>query len=341
MRLARLTESDANCVLRLHYRADGKVLTGVVGRPRQPIEIVSWHLAPDHFRSDGYAIEGGARMASWPVPAFAEHLAPFATFGYEYPRSYLTLCPGRRSAPVRLDLGGPQYHVGAVAFEPGARHLVAVVYELEDRFGASGSEPPTVAVARWNVVDLKANPKSAMRRFDAYDPRAVDVLQTSAVRRPTAAAFSADGRFLAVGFEGMAEVWRWPALQHVGTLFNARGATGEHALTFDPKGERLVSVSASGVAVADLARMRLAPRYHVPPDPGTEIRGAAFSPDGTRLALACGTGGVRFLDAPTGNELQRFHWSIGAVWSVAFAPDGLTCAAGGENGQVVIWDVDA
>jgi WD40 repeat protein len=241
-----------------------------------------------------------------------------------------------------LDLGGAQDRVGAVAFEPGGRHLVAVVYEFEDRFVSHGSDPPSaVAVARWNVVDLKANPKSATRRFDAYGPGAVDPLQTSAARRPTAAAFSADGRLLAVGFEGMVEVWRWPVLLHVGTLFNARGATGEHTLAFDPKGERLVSVSASGAAIADLARMRLVPRYHVPPEPGAEMRSAAFSPDGARLALACGTGGVRFLDAASGTELQRFHWSIGAVWSVAFAPDGLTCAAGGENGQVVIWDVDA
>jgi hypothetical protein len=40
---------------------------------------------------------------------------------------------------------------------------------------------------------------------------------------------------------------------------------------------------------------------------------------------------------------QSFKWAKKPkpLYSVAFAPDGLTCAAGSENGKVILWDVDA
>jgi WD40 repeat protein len=50
---------------------------------------------------------------------------------------------------------------------------------------------------------------------------------------------------------------------------------------------------------------------------------------------------VQFWDAATGEPLREFDWSIGNVTALAFAPDGLTAAAGSDRGQIVIWDVDA
>ena len=41
------------------------------------------------------------------------------------------------------------------------------------------------------------------------------------------------------------------------------------------------------------------------------------------------------------DERQRFAWDVGPVQALAFAADGLTCAAGGATGRVVLWDVDA
>ncbi len=39
--------------------------------------------------------------------------------------------------------------------------------------------------------------------------------------------------------------------------------------------------------------------------------------------------------------MRLFDWKIGKVRSLAFAPDGMTCAAGGSTGRVVLWDVEA
>ena len=38
--------------------------------------------------------------------------------------------------------------------------------------------------------------------------------------------------------------------------------------------------------------------------------------------------------------MRTYDWQIGPVNSLTFAPDGMTCAAGGESGEVVIWDVE-
>ncbi|MCE9566049.1 MAG: hypothetical protein K8U57_28855 [Planctomycetes bacterium] len=63
--------------------------------------------------------------------------------------------------------------------------------------------------------------------------------------------------------------------------------------------------------------------------------------DGGKVLMTAGADGfVRNWDANAGKELRSFAWGLGKVYCAAFSPDGLTCAAGGENGQVVVWDVD-
>lgn len=65
-----------------------------------------------------------------------------------------------------------------------------------------------------------------------------------------------------------------------------------------------------------------------------------FLPDGSVLT-ASSDGTVRVWNPANGTELKRYDFGIGKLYSAAFSPDGLTCAAGGEKGRVVIWDVDA
>jgi WD40 repeat protein len=66
---------------------------------------------------------------------------------------------------------------------------------------------------------------------------------------------------------------------------------------------------------------------------------AAFSHRGQQFATGTNDG-VRVFDARTGGEQRWFDFDCGAVVALACSPDGLTCAAGGENGQVVVWDVE-
>jgi WD40 repeat protein len=66
----------------------------------------------------------------------------------------------------------------------------------------------------------------------------------------------------------------------------------------------------------------------------------AFSPDGNTLAVVDAAGAARFLDPASGAVRRAFRWRRGPLYSVAFAPDGLTCAAGAGAGRVLVWDVD-
>jgi WD40 repeat protein len=65
----------------------------------------------------------------------------------------------------------------------------------------------------------------------------------------------------------------------------------------------------------------------------------SFSPDGRLLLLACEDGQIRLWDVKSRQVRATYDWQIGTIRCVAFAPDGLTAAAGGD-GVVLVWDVD-
>ena len=75
-------------------------------------------------------------------------------------------------------------------------------------------------------------------------------------------------------------------------------------------------------------------------NPNQAIPDLAFSPDGQALATVS-SGAVQFWDPANGQLRRTFDWGIGNILSIAFAPDGLTAAAGSDRGQIVIWDLDA
>ena len=71
---------------------------------------------------------------------------------------------------------------------------------------------------------------------------------------------------------------------------------------------------------------------------GRGDRSVAYSPDGTRLAVATSVG-IWLYDAATGAEAAPFAGHTARVSTVSFSPDGRTLASGSENGRIRLWDV--
>src|SRR5262249_54024396 len=153
-------------------------------------------------------------------------------------------------------------------------------------------------------------------------------------------AFAPDGRTLALGTDhGGVYLWDLASAQPPTRL---PLPTAAQRLAFAPDGRLLAATEGSRVRVWDPASGKIVGtlRGH-----GKRVTALAFARGGGagRAPLLL-TGSedetVRLWDVLGGRERTAFGWPVGKVRAVAFAPDGMTAAAAGDKGDVVIWDVD-
>jgi WD40 repeat protein len=149
-----------------------------------------------------------------------------------------------------------------------------------------------------------------------------------------AVAVSPDGARVAFASRVSIECW-WPATGRWLSVAQVRAHV--HALAFDPTGGELAAAHGYEVRVLDpdTARARLDLVGHQ----GMVWR-VVYTPDGSRLVTASSDGTVRFWDARTGTCRGSFDWLAGKVRCVAVSPDGLTVASGGQDGRIIIADVE-
>ncbi len=77
------------------------------------------------------------------------------------------------------------------------------------------------------------------------------------------------------------------------------------------------------------------------PAPGRAyFRGLTIEPFGRFLLTVSGDGQARYWDFATLSPIKALKWPVGKLHSVSISPDGTLAAAGGDKGQVVVWDVD-
>ena len=210
----------------------------------------------------------------------------------------------------------PRGNVMGVAFDP-AGERVAVGLSLRSRRGDGYHWRSYLCVCRLDPVEIG-------KPFVVYPA-------------PIVVAFDRTGTRVACtgGIDGEPEV----------VVHDA--ATGELAFEFKPKGTQSRGLSFD--AAGRLAVVNAKWVYVLPPDGGKpqfvleatkQMNAGVFSPDGRRILTGDHAGALRVWDSADGSPVKSFDWQIGPVTAVAFAPDGLTCAAAGTNGRVVLWDVD-
>jgi WD40 repeat protein len=132
--------------------------------------------------------------------------------------------------------------------------------------------------------------------------------------------------------------WRRWAVLAVAALALAGGWAGRGRLAalFAPAPRAAAEARAVRVVVHQRAMVEL---------PGNAVLGAAVSPGGERLALACDDGTVRLWDLPGGRERGVLKGHAERVWSVAYSPGGdllVSCSGDWfhprERGAVKLWD---
>jgi WD40 repeat protein len=111
------------------------------------------------------------------------------------------------------------------------------------------------------------------------------------------------------------------------------------SLVWSPDGKTLAVASSVGVWLYNDTDLTSEPRLLTE---NVQTSSAAFSPDGTLLAVGTWDSTVQVWDVQTGQQLHLFQPvepQFSLAGEVAFSPDGTVIAAGHGDGRIRLWDV--
>jgi WD40 repeat protein len=329
-------------------RGSGQKIVCVWDLSRRPASAVAARTGPDieglAFDRTGrrlFSVTVGGKLQTWDATTGA--------------------LEGKRRLPICNELFSPAV---IAAFDPGGRLLAARAREnarlVRAWDVASGNEAMTFRGHKLPVLVVRFSGDGRYLASCACDlgrddrPREIKVWDVAGGKLLAArdgcgqlynAAFSPDGRRLALGGEGGAlHLLDWGS----GTVSQFSGhGSAVTALAFSPDGRRLASAEVEGGVVKiwklDVARdARRAVKTL--PAPGL-LCDLTFSPDGRRLA-GISRDLVKMWDVETGHEVltlwgapQR-HWDPAFNPRVRFSPDGKRLAATNWDETISLWEAE-
>jgi WD40 repeat protein len=110
-------------------------------------------------------------------------------------------------------------------------------------------------------------------------------------------------------------------------------------LAFAPDGSALVGAHEMTLLVWPVPDLGAGPLV-VRNDSRKHFTAAAYHPAGGHLLVASNDATVHVFDTAGWGRATRYAWQLGRLRSVAVSPDGALAAAGGDRGEVVVWDLD-
>ncbi len=153
---------------------------------------------------------------------------------------------------------------------------------------------------------------------------------------PLAMAWSPDGRRLAVGTNDAVSIRDRDLGFHEIVRLEGHPGAVDH-LAFSPDDNWLIVTAAGEARLWSLASRSAVARFGGEKE---RLSGAAFSPDGARVALGSDDGSVKVFRVPTA-RLEQTLAGRSTVTSLAFSLDGSTLAVGGADNTVRVWTADA
>jgi WD40 repeat protein len=296
----------------LAFAPDGRTLAVVVETTRmgpafRERSVVLWDVA-ERKRLPGLDETRGSLSAVFAPDG--ETLA--AEFGVSTVRVW-DVATGKVRADFCADAGDD---FCGVVYAPGGEALLATVVRRP------GGRRTEVEVIEWDLAT-----KEARLRVQWHLPGTAIVLpRVDLFRRRLAALTGPPDSLLLCGAGTEPErVALRPRVTH-------------HTQAFAPDGRTLVMRAAHLLTLFDLEAREV--RATLRATGRKQINDFAFSADSRLLATASNDRQVRVHDLATGELRAAFDWKVGKVDAVAFAPDGMTAAAGSHDGRVVVWDVD-
>jgi WD40 repeat protein len=340
--------------VRLLDTASGRVRTMTGGRPdgrrhRSPIAGAGRAIWAAAFSPDGRTLATGDGQGNVIVWDVSEGRAIETLEGHNDAITFVAFSPDGTLYTTSADSTARIWDVAGYRrlARPFGTNSVNDPGQSSPRAFALSPDGRTLATARGDGrVDL----------IDAETLRRTGGFEAFADRSALAIEYSPDGSRLAVaGQGGGVGLWDAGSGKRVGPLLSApRGPTNVNthnvrALAFGPGG-LLAAAEVGGlekrqgaVRIWELDERSLVRR----PQRLPQIGGLAFSPDGSRLAIAFGFRGraglhdpdsVEILDVRSDETVAKLR--ADEVGSVAFSPDGSLLAGGELGGDVLLWATD-